>query len=83
LTMALAALVASNPALDPKLNDQQTRVLAYVQEHGQITNQICRDLFNTSRSGGLRLLSEMEGKGYLSLQGKGRGTRYILASNSD
>lgn len=57
--------------------EQEARVLAYVQEHGQITNRECQRLCGLGTYQASRLLSRMSSRGKLHAIGAGRGRAYI------
>ncbi|MGB0383993.1 MAG: tetratricopeptide repeat protein [Ardenticatenaceae bacterium] len=63
---------------DMSLNERQQKGLAYVKEHGQITNSKYKDLTGLKARQALRDLNEMLEKGAFKKVGKGRSTRYVL-----
>ena len=67
------------PAWAPTMNERQARALAYVQEHGRITNREYRDLCPDVTAETLRLdLVDLVERGILLKIGAKRGTYYIL-----
>lgn len=62
------------------LNDRQIKIVAYVKEHGEITNREYQRVAGTSERTALRDLNDLCERGLLEKVGKtGRGTIYILA----
>jgi ATP-dependent DNA helicase RecG len=53
-------------------------ILAYVREHGSISNAECRDLLHTDLQAASRLLKKMHGQGLLERQGERRWAIYRL-----
>jgi ATP-dependent DNA helicase RecG len=61
------------------MNERQARALAYVQQHGRITNREYRELCPDVTSETLRLdLADLVEQGILLQIGAKRGTYYIL-----
>jgi len=66
------------PALPLAMSDEE-KVLAYVREHGSITNAECRGLLGIeSRHRVTRLLGKLVDAGQIRQVGTGKGTRYKL-----
>ena len=66
------------PPLPLGMSDEE-RILAYVQEHGSITNTECRELLGIeSRHRVTRLLGKLANAGQIRQVGTGKGTRYEL-----
>jgi len=66
------------PPLPLAMSDEE-RILAYVQEHGSITNLECRELLGIeSRHRVTRLLGKLVDTGQVQQSGTGKGTRYEL-----
>jgi ATP-dependent DNA helicase RecG len=59
--------------------EQEERVLAYVQERGQIANRECQRLCGLTRHQARHLLTRLVEAGQLKQTGQGKGTRYVLA----
>jgi ATP-dependent DNA helicase RecG len=67
------------PAWESSMNERQLRALAYLQEHGRITNGEYRRLCPDVSTETLRLdLVDLAGRGLLLKIGAKRGTYYIL-----
>ena len=61
------------------MNERQTKAIAYVTEHGSITNREYRALCPSVTSETLRLdLADLVDRGLLLKIGSKRGTHYIL-----
>jgi len=70
---------APQPAWTRTMNERQTRALAYVQEHGNITNREYRTLCPDVSAETLRLdLVDLVERGILLKIGAKKGTHYIL-----
>lgn len=70
---------APAPAWSGPMNERQARALAYVQEHGRITNREYRDLCPDLSAETLRLdLADLVERGILLKIGAKKGTYYIL-----
>jgi ATP-dependent DNA helicase RecG len=63
---------------DLGLNDHQLRLVAYVREHGRVTNRAYRDLTGLSDEVGRKDIAELLDHGVLAVVGKGRSTAYVL-----
>jgi len=61
------------------ITPRQQKIIAYVQEHGSITNAICQELTSVSRNTASKDLQEMAEKKILKQVGIGKGTAYTLA----
>jgi len=57
--------------------EQEARVLEYVREQGQITNQECQRLCGLSPDQAFKLLARLVKAGKLKAVGEKRGRRYI------
>jgi ATP-dependent DNA helicase RecG len=57
--------------------EQETRVLEYVQERGQITNRECRQVCGLNPDQAFKLLARLVKAGKLKAVGEKRGRRYI------
>ncbi len=58
-------------------DERQIKVIAYVIEHGQITNTNVQEMFKISRVTALRILSSLDK--YLELiGGKGTDSHYVM-----
>ena len=62
------------------LSQEEKAILDLVKTHGQVTAKLVIDLLNVSRATATRRLTTLVEEGYLTLQGKGRGVYYELAS---
>lgn len=60
------------------LNSRQLRLLAYVREHGRITNRAYRELTGLSDEAARKEIAGLLDLGVLDQVGKGRSTAYIL-----
>ena len=78
LAAGLADLLAQFPLLQANLNERQEVVLAYVREHGRVTNRDYCNLTHCASVTAARDLKELVEQGILNKQGKGRGTFYTL-----
>lgn len=68
----------SQPAVDAPASESE-RILAYVRDHGFITNSQCRQLLAVgSRERVRRLLVRLVEEGHLERAGERRGSRYVL-----
>lgn len=65
--------------ISDKLESRLTQAIAYVQEHGFITNALYRELTGTSDRTATRDLETLIERGRLKGTGKRRARRYILA----
>ncbi len=80
-TVTLSNLVvrAPVPAWARSMNERQAKALAYIQEHGRITNREYRQLCPEVSAETLRLdLADLVKRGILLKVGAKRGTYYIL-----
>ncbi len=78
-------LLLTHPQLglhNQQLQDRQEQVLQYVNEQGSITNKIYRELTGISQKQATRDLNELVELGLLTIEGKGRSTRYITPQRS-
>ena len=64
------------------LNKRQKRALAYVSEHGVITNREFRELFNVSHKTAHIEMTMLEDKKIVVSLGSGRSTRYVLPEHA-
>ena len=60
------------------LNNRQLRLVAYVREHGRVTNRAYRDLTGLSDEAGRKDIAELLDHGVLAVVGKGRSAAYVL-----
>ena len=60
------------------LQTDEEKILDYVHNHGFIKRENCIDLLRVSIVRARYLLQKMYKKGLLKLEGKGRGSRYVL-----
>jgi len=60
------------------LNNRQLRLIAYVREHGKITNRTYRELTGLSDEGARKEIAGLLDLGILEQVGKGRSTAYVL-----
>ena len=79
VTLSNAQVRRATPAWEKTMNERQARALAYLREHGQITNreyqQICPDVTPET----LRLdLADLVKRGILLRVGAKKGTYYIM-----
>lgn len=65
------------------LNERQMRAVAYVREHGKITNREYRQLTEISDEAARRDLTMMLEQGIIQVFGKGRSTAYTLGKRRD
>lgn len=61
------------------LNDRQKSAVVFLKAHGHITNAQYQALGGGSRRTALRELAALAQRGIISLAGRGRGARYVLA----
>jgi len=66
------------PAENGILNERQKKALAYVHEHGQISNSEYQRLAGVSERQALEDLNELAAAGRFKRIGRGRATRYML-----
>jgi len=57
---------------------EEDRILAYVKEHGSITNSECRNLLEVNDDRARYLLKKLVTSGALKPVGQGRWRRYVL-----
>lgn len=69
---------SATPAL--LLSDRQQQALAYVHQHGAITNRAYQTLTGVSQKQTVRDLNELVAAQFLQRQGNGRATCYVLAT---
>lgn len=62
---------------EPAQTDEET-ILAYVREHGSISNSECRALLGVNAPRALYLLKQMRRRGQLEQVGMSRGIRYVI-----
>jgi len=62
-----------------ELNDRQMQAIAYLKINGVITNADLQKLVSCPQRTASRDLSDLNQKGVIELEGKGRGARYRLA----
>jgi tetratricopeptide (TPR) repeat protein len=70
---------AASLPLEKRLNERQQQALAYVREHGAITNRGYRKLTGVAQRQAARDLIELVEQGILKTVGQGRATRYELS----
>lgn len=75
----LPPTAATVTALPPDLNLRQRQAVAYVQDHGQISNRVYRALTQVGNKAAASDLQELVAKGILIQSGKGPATVYRLA----
>jgi len=75
-TYRLALSSGSPEAFESISNEGQ--MMAYVREHGEITNQQCRKLLGLDADQTYCLIKKLCDKKRLTPQGKGRWRKYIL-----
>lgn len=78
LASGLETLLTQFPLLQSDLNERQEAALAFVREHGRVTNRDYCDLTDCAPVTAARDLKEMVEQGVLVKRGKGRGTHYAL-----
>jgi len=71
-------LVNTPSALPEQLSERQQKALAYVRQHGQITNREYQTLTGVAQKQSVRDLNELVAGQYLQRQGNGRSTCYVL-----
>ena len=72
------ALIGRYPLLKSELNERQTKVIAFLMEHGSISRQQYVELFALSPTQAYRDLEEMCAQQLIKRVGKGRSTTYQL-----
>ena len=72
--------VPSDAQPTPAARTDDEKILAYVREHGRISNKECREHLHVDRSRASRLLRSLRNQGLLRVAGKPRGrwVRYVL-----
>ncbi|MCI0694401.1 putative DNA binding domain-containing protein [candidate division KSB1 bacterium] len=70
-------LPAEEKVTPPSLSNEE-KILAYVREHGSISNSECRDLLRVGMQRASHLLKKMQGNGLLKREGGRRWARYVL-----
>lgn len=68
------------PAIEDQLNDRQKKIMAHVQKDGFVTSGWCQTHLKVVRDTANRDFAGLVELGLLVPVGKGRGTRYVLAS---
>jgi ATP-dependent DNA helicase RecG len=63
------------------MNTRQKKALNYLTQNGTITNREFRELFGVSHKTAHIELTNLVGKGILTIQGAGRSTSYIFPSH--
>jgi ATP-dependent DNA helicase RecG len=66
------------PPFMPDLSATEEKVLAFVREHGSISNAECRSLLRVSRQRASVILSGLKERSVLEVEGRGRWTVYRL-----
>lgn len=64
--------------ISEQLNERQRNAFAYVQRHGQIATKKYVEINHVSRRVAYEELRDMTDKGLLAVEGRGRGSKYIL-----
>ena len=64
--------------ISEQLNERQKNAFFYVQRHGQIATKKYVEINHVSRRVAYEELRDMTDKGLLAVDGKGRGSKYIL-----
>ena len=64
--------------ISEQLNERQKNAFSYVQRHGQIATKKYVEINHVSRRVAYEELRDMTDKGLLAVDGKGRGSKYIL-----
>jgi ATP-dependent DNA helicase RecG len=70
------------PAMESQLNERQKEILNHVLETGSVTSGWCLKEFGVVYNTAYRDLDALVKLGLLKKEGKGRGTRYVLQSDS-
>ena len=65
---------------DPSEMTDEEKILAYVREHGSISNPECRDLLSVAKRRASYLLQKIERYGLLARKGEHRWSRYYPTS---
>jgi hypothetical protein len=75
--------IVSYPRPNPRLNDRQCRILEYLRENSSVDARTYRSQFDTSEITATRDLTDLFKLKLLHRMGKGRATRYALASKQE
>ena len=67
--------------ISEQLNERQKNALFHIQRHGQIATKEYVEINHVSRRVAYEELRDMTDKGFLSMIGKGRGTKYVQVSD--
>lgn len=62
----------------PEPQTEEQKIIAYVRQHGSISNAECRELLSVKSTVAWYLLKRASGKGLLKPLGSGRWRRYVL-----
>ena len=68
--------------ISEQLNERQKNALFHIQRHGQIATKEYVEINRVSRRVAYEELRDMTDKGFLSMIGKGRGTKYVRKVNN-
>ena len=68
--------------ISEQLNERQKNALFHIQRHGQIATKEYVEINHVSRRVAYEELRDMTDKGFLSMIGKGRGTKYVRKVNN-
>ena len=60
-----------------KLNAQQEKIMQYISENGEITEDITQQLLDVKRTRAYVILKEMCDKGFIEVHGRGQKKKYI------
>ena len=61
-----------------KLNENEIKILRFIEKNNSIKNKEIQDLLNLSPQGSYSYIQKLIEKGLIKSQGKGRSTVYIL-----
>jgi len=61
-----------------RADTDEDRIVAYVRQHGSITNPQCRELLGVELPRAWYLLNSLKGRGVLRKEGERRWARYVL-----
>ena len=75
--------IKENAILNIQLTEQQKKAIAFVKEHGKITNKQCCEIAGYSDETARRMLKDLVQKDIFKMQGKGRNVHYILCEVGD
>ena len=64
------------------MNDNQKKIIRYIEDKGAITNREVQNLLNVKDSRALKVLKEMVEAGLLKKEGKMRGSYYRMTEKS-